>query len=116
MKTKAMTAHVSGLALLVAMGAAVTAHAQDAAAPAQDDTVVVTGIRASARSNVSLKKNASEVVDSITAEDIGKLPDNNVSETLTRIPGVQGYRYAGEGASPVGAGSGVTRCVRSGNS
>ena len=109
MKTKAMRAHVSGLALLVAMGAAVTAHAQDAVAPAQDDTVVVvTGIRASARSSVSIKKNTMEIVDSITAEDIGKLPDPNVSETLTRIPGVQGYRYGGEGASPVGQGSGIT--------
>jgi iron complex outermembrane recepter protein len=49
-----------------------------------------------------------EVVDSITAEDIGKLPDSNVAETLTRIPGVQGYRYGGEGASPVGNGSGLT--------
>jgi TonB-dependent receptor len=49
-----------------------------------------------------------EIVDSIRAEDIGKLPDPNVAETLTRIPGVQGYRYGGEGASPVGQGSGLT--------
>ncbi|WP_052019408.1 TonB-dependent receptor [Asticcacaulis sp. YBE204] len=70
--------------------------------------VVVTGIRASARSSLAIKKNSQEIVDSITAEDIGKLPDPNVSETLTRIPGVQGYRYGGEGASPVGAGSGIT--------
>lgn len=72
------------------------------------ETVVVTGIRASAQSSVAVKKNAMEVVDAITAEDIGKLPDSNVAETLTRIPGVQGYRYGGEGASPVGVGSGLT--------
>jgi len=72
------------------------------------ETVVVQGIRASAQSSVAVKKNAMEVVDSITAEDIGKLPDTNVAETLTRIPGVQGYRYGGEGASPVGVGSGLT--------
>jgi len=72
------------------------------------ETVVVSGIRASAQSSVAVKKNAMEVVDAITAEDIGKLPDQNVAETLTRIPGVQGYRYGGEGASPVGVGSGLT--------
>jgi iron complex outermembrane recepter protein len=109
MKTKAMRAHVSGFALLVAMGAVGTAQAQETAAPAKDESVVVvTGIRASARSSVAIKKNTMEIVDSITAEDIGKLPDPNVSETLTRIPGVQGYRYGGEGASPVGQGSGIT--------
>jgi TonB-dependent receptor len=70
--------------------------------------VVVTGIRASAQSSVAIKRDTMEVVDSITAEDIGKLPDPNVTETMTRIPGVQGYRYGGEGASPVGSGSGVT--------
>lgn len=72
------------------------------------ETVVVSGIRASAQSSVAVKKNAMEVVDAITAEDIGKLPDTNVAETITRIPGVQGYRYGGEGASPVGVGSGLT--------
>jgi TonB-dependent receptor len=48
-----------------------------------------------------------EVVESITADDIGKLPDPNVAETLTRLPGVQGYRYGGEGASQAGSGSGM---------
>ncbi|MFT7772162.1 TonB-dependent receptor [Roseateles sp.] len=72
------------------------------------ETIVVSGLRASAQSSVAVKKNAVEVVDAITAEDVGKLPDPNVAETLTRIPGVQGYRYGGEGASPVGVGSGVT--------
>jgi TonB-dependent receptor len=91
------------------------AHAQTAPAPAPApandaavEEVVVTGIRQSLQSSVSMKKNTMEVVDSIRAEDIGKLPDPNVAETLTRIPGVQGYRYGGEGASPVGSGSGLT--------
>lgn len=75
---------------------------------AELEEVVVTGIRESLRSSAEIKRDASEVVDSITAEDIGKLPDSNVAETLTRIPGVQGYRYGGEGASPVGNGSGLT--------
>jgi TonB-dependent receptor len=98
----------SGMTLMLALAAG-TAWAQDKpAAPADDTVVVVTGVRASMRSSAQIKKNTQEIVDSITAEDIGKLPDNNVAETLTRIPGVQGYRYGGEGASPVGVGSGLT--------
>jgi TonB-dependent receptor len=100
---------VSGLA--VTLGTAGGAHAQAAQAPANSDAVeavVVSGIRQSLQSAVQVKKNTMEVVDSIRAEDIGKLPDPNVAETLTRIPGVQGYRYGGEGASPVGVGSGLT--------
>ncbi|CAN7307762.1 TonB-dependent receptor [Pseudoduganella sp. LjRoot289] len=95
----------TGVALAVWQAFAPNVMAQQAAS---DQTVVVTGIRASARSSVAIKRDTMEVVDSITAEDIGKLPDQNVAETLTRIPGVQGYRYGGEGASPVGAGSGLT--------
>ena len=110
-KLSKLTMCASGLALTLALGST-AAFAQDAATaastPADDTVVVVTGVRASLRSSVSMKKNAQEIVDSINAEDIGKLPDNNVAETLTRVPGVQGYRYGGEGASPVGAGSGLT--------
>ena len=100
-------------ASMVAMlaGGANAVHAQTTPAPVNDtavEEVVVTGIRQSLQSSVSMKKNTMEVVDSIRAEDIGKLPDPNVAETLTRIPGVQGYRYGGEGASPVGSGSGLT--------
>ena len=84
------------------------AFAQAPAGQESDTTVVVSGLRASARSALAVKRDTMEVVDSISAEDIGKLPDPNVAETLTRIPGVQGYRYGGEGASPVGNGSGLT--------
>lgn len=72
------------------------------------EEVVVTGIRESLQTSAEIKRETLEVVDSITAEDIGKLPDPNVAETLTRIPGVQAYRYGGEGASPFGVGSGLT--------
>jgi TonB-dependent receptor len=100
----------ASMAALLAAGWT-AASAQTTPASAGDgvvEEVVVTGIRQSLQSSVSMKKNTMEVVDSIRAEDIGKLPDPNVAETLTRIPGVQGYRYGGEGASPVGSGSGLT--------
>jgi TonB-dependent receptor len=70
--------------------------------------IVVTGIKKSLATAVSIKRNSAEVVDSITATDIGKLPDPNVAETLTRVPGVQAYRFGGEAASPTGQGSGIT--------
>lgn len=80
------------------------AAAEDAAV----EEILVTGMRSSLENSAAIKRNSNEIVESITAEDVGKLPDPNVAETLTRIPGVQGYRYGGEGASPVGEGSGLT--------
>lgn len=102
-KTLFNTVQLSAMALAVGQ-----AFAQTPANPDAGTTVIVSGIRASASSALAVKRDTMEVVDSISAEDIGKLPDPNVAETLTRIPGVQGYRYGGEGASPVGQGSGLT--------
>lgn len=58
--------------------------------------IVVTGIRASLRSAQDRKQAATAVVDSIVAEDIGKLPDNTVSDALQRVTGIQVQRGAGE--------------------
>jgi TonB-dependent receptor len=60
--------------------------------------VVVTGIRASLMQAQDLKRNSGLIVDSIVADDIGKLPDANVAEALQRITGVQVSRDQGEGA------------------
>jgi TonB-dependent receptor len=103
-KALLVSLQLSAMALAVGQAFAQTAPP----ATLEDSVVVVTGLRASASSSLAVKKDSMEVVDSISAEDIGKLPDPNVAETLTRIPGVQGYRYGGEGASPVGQGSGLT--------
>lgn len=72
---------VSAAALLLTAGPAL---AQD-----QLETVVVTGIRASLEKGLEVKRQSTQVVESIIAEDIGKLPDNNVVEALQRISGVQ---------------------------
>jgi hypothetical protein len=50
--------------------------------------VTVTGIRASLMSAQSLKQNADQIIDSVTATDINALPDRSVTETLQRISGV----------------------------
>ncbi|HWA91445.1 MAG TPA: TonB-dependent receptor [Rhizomicrobium sp.] len=60
------------------------------------ETVVVTGVRASVKSSLEVKKKADQLVDSIVAEDIGKLPDNNVIEALQHVTGVQISRNAAE--------------------
>jgi TonB-dependent receptor len=77
-----------------------TTPADQASAPsdsaATDETIVVTGVRASLSSAQSIKRLAPQIVDSIVAEDIGKLPDNTVSDALQRVTGVQVTRGAGE--------------------
>jgi TonB-dependent receptor len=50
--------------------------------------VVVTGIRRSLETAQSIKQNSEQIVDSVTAQDIGALPDRSVSEALQRIPGI----------------------------
>lgn len=63
-----------------------------------DDEIIVTGIRASLQRAQDIKRNADGVVDSISAEDIGKFPDTNLAESLQRITGVSINRVNGEGS------------------
>jgi iron complex outermembrane receptor protein len=75
--------------------ASVPASAQEAM-----ETVVVTGIRASLTSAMITKRDASQVMDAITAEDIGTFPDKDMGEALQRVTGVQINRSSGgEGAT-----------------
>ena len=72
-----------------------------AAAPTseKDDTdnseIVITGFRASLQSAVSQKKRQDQVIESVSAEDIGKLPDNSIGESIARLPGVTAQRTNG---------------------
>ncbi|MEQ4574754.1 MAG: TonB-dependent receptor [Gammaproteobacteria bacterium] len=89
------------MAASIAAFLSANAYAQEA--PGQDatqlDTVQVTGTRSSVTKAQLVKQNAEQIVDSIVAEDIGKLPDNNVAEALQRISGIQISRNYGEGSS-----------------
>ena len=62
------------------------------------DTIVVTGIRRSLATAQNIKRNSEQIVDAIVAEDIGKLPDIAVSDTVARMPGFQIERQRGEGS------------------
>ncbi len=57
---------------------------------------MVTGLRRSLQSARNIKRNSTQMIDAIVAEDIGKLPDITVSESAARIPGVQVERNGGE--------------------
>jgi iron complex outermembrane recepter protein len=59
------------------------------------DTFVVTSIRASAIKALEVKRFSPGMVDAIVSEDIGKFPDNNVVESLQRVPGIQVTDYSG---------------------
>jgi len=100
------TAVASSLACWIAPAQAQTAPqaptAEAAAADkgaAQLETVIVTGLRKSQEKAIDLKRNAATIVDSISAQDIGKLPDTTISDSLQRISGVQIRREAGEGTT-----------------
>ena len=56
---------------------------------AELEEVVIYGTRKSLESSLSVKRNANQIVDSLSAEGISKLPDLNLAEALGRIPGVQ---------------------------
>ena len=71
----------------------------DAQAPASANEVIVTGFRASLQSALAEKRGAILPLESIAPEDIGKFPDQDVAESLQRLPGVQIDRSQGYGTS-----------------
>ena len=91
--------HMNRIALAVksALGLALLAPpalciAQSASGNQQSDNtlkeIVVTGIRKSVEKSLVAKRASTEVIDVVTAEDIGKMPDKNVADSLARVPGV----------------------------
>lgn len=95
-------AHFAGTASLAALGLALTlaipsvAYAQtEAEAEDTSDTIVVTGFRAALQSSTAIKKRTETVVESVNAEDIGKLPDNSIGESIARLPGLAAQRSNG---------------------
>jgi iron complex outermembrane receptor protein len=62
---------------------------------AVDDTIVVTGFRQSLQNAINKKKNSEQIVESVSAEDIGKLPDASIAESIARLPGLTSQRLSG---------------------
>jgi len=77
--------------------AAPAPQAQDGGDAAAAPEIVVTGFRRSLDAALSLKRDSVAAVDAIVAEDIAKFPDQNLAESLQRIPGISIDRDGGEG-------------------
>lgn len=73
------------------------AHKQGETAGTEGNDIIVVGLKGSLESSRNKKRKAKQIVDSVTAEDAGKLPDNNVPEALARVSGVAIDRVHGEG-------------------
>lgn len=95
--------------LTTAIASAVMAGGFSGMTYAQDDSVeevMVTGIRGSLTRAVDVKRNSPGVVDAISSEDLGKMPDSNLAESLQRITGISIDRTNGEGAKITSRGFG----------
>lgn len=101
--TSRLSRTASIAALATASLFAAPAMAQDAAAdPCNDadeatlcEDIVVTGFAASLETAVSVKRSADQVVESVSAEDIGRLPDASIGEAIARLPGLTSQRLNG---------------------
>ncbi len=77
-------------ALLVSAG-------HTAAQDQMEEEVIVRGIRSSLERSLDIRRESTQLVEAITADDIGKMPDQNITESLQRLPGIQIDRRDGEG-------------------
>ena len=86
---------IAAAVTMLTMGLALQAQAQQASTGDAPQTVVVTGVRAALEQSLRQKRDAEAVVDVVTAEDIGKMPDKNVADAIQRLPGVNTQSSAG---------------------
>jgi iron complex outermembrane receptor protein len=99
LKKKGKTEVTAAGCAIFLMAGANSALAQDQAAGSQapDDIgeIVVTGLRKSIQDSIGVKKNESSIVEVVSAEDIGKLPDSSIAESIARLPGIAAQRTNG---------------------
>jgi iron complex outermembrane recepter protein len=90
------TALAAACAVLAAAAHAQTTPAPkpDDKSPQQQDKIVVTGIRAALERSIDAKRNADTNVEVVSAEDVGKMPDKNIADALSRLSGVN-VQYGG---------------------
>ena len=111
---KAVRALLCGFPVASLATLALPAQAQQAPANQPEDQlqeVVVTGLRASLQQSLDIKREATGVVDAISAEDIGKFPDANLAEAMGRVPGVTISRAAEGQVAGVGGSTGAATQV-----
>ena len=81
--------------------ATAAAAAPDGSTPEQEtlETIKVSGIRAGIEKALEVKKESSSIVDVISSEDLGKLPDVSIADSLSRLPGLAAQRVAGRSST-----------------
>jgi iron complex outermembrane recepter protein len=85
----------AALGVALVLSTSQVAFAQDAAVGDEETEIVVSGFRASLENAVNEKKNAEQIVESVSSEDIGKLPDASIGESIARLPGLTSQRSGG---------------------
>ncbi|MBU1345816.1 MAG: TonB-dependent receptor [Alphaproteobacteria bacterium] len=103
-RARLMGGGAAGVLALLAMAGGVQAQAQAQTTPQEEtatqvDEIIVTGIRASIANSIAAKARNTSIVEVITAEDIGKLPDVSIAESLARLPGLTAQRLDGRSQS-----------------
>jgi iron complex outermembrane receptor protein len=90
-------------ALVFAASPAIAQQAGSGQAAGADEkdvqSVVVTGIRRSIETSMAIKRDADSIVEAVTAEDIGKLPDVSIAESIARLAGLTAQRVEGRAQS-----------------
>jgi iron complex outermembrane recepter protein len=106
--TRNLALGASAIALVGAMPASVYAQATagaagDAAATAAPESaepeIVVTGFRASLQTSIGVKRNSDIIVESVSTEDLGRLPDTSIADAISRLPGIASQRTGGQSSA-----------------
>ncbi|MBY0563842.1 MAG: TonB-dependent receptor [Hyphomonadaceae bacterium] len=92
-RLKLLTSVAGGVVLALAATTGVAAAQEEPVAEEQE--IIVTGFRASLRSSTETKRESDAIVEVVTAEEIGRLPDNSIAESLSRLPGLTAQRLFG---------------------
>ncbi len=91
---------VAAAVAAVLAGSSGVARAQDAKANDEVvEEVVVTGIRHSIETSIATKRESTSIVEAVSAEDIGRLPDTSIADSIARLPGVTAQRIEGRPAA-----------------
>jgi len=96
-RSRLLAGLLTGSAIALMPSTALAQDADEGVAEGEENTIIVTGIRSSLQSAINEKRNSDSLVEVIQAEDIGKLPDQNLAEVLENVTGVQITRTAGVG-------------------
>jgi iron complex outermembrane recepter protein len=81
--------------MLLALASPAYSQQQAESTSGAEQTVTVTGVRAAIESAINVKHSSDNIVEAISAEDIGKLPDTSIAESISRLPGLTSQRSDG---------------------